>query len=133
MPPKRLAVPTGYQTAGLFGRAQVDPAPVLGARDAERKRKRDEKAAQADEGEAGKKRREGSRNTWKDAYNLKFGSWIDKIPYTDDDGVERYMTGCRVCKEAGRTVGLGPCPTKRLKSCTFTEHEATDSHKDVRH
>ena len=135
----RKALPTlpkGFKTSGLYGRAQVDPQKPLNNIEKNRKRLREEKAnkeavdgsdSESDD-DCGKK--DGARTNWGNNIEIRFGSWIEKIPYKLN-GETKFMAGCHPCKEAGATMGLGAKPTKRIKTYTFNEHQNSDEHKNV--
>jgi hypothetical protein len=71
-----------------------------------------------------------TRCNWQKAYDERFGDWIEKIPYEVDNQVF-FKAGCYACKENNAQRGLGAHPTKRLKSCTFEEHELSKGHIKV--
>lgn len=123
----------------LFG-LRAQPVPQHSARDQKRaeKRKEIEEATsndddnEEDDDKCSPKKKTEVRCNWQQTYNEKFGDWIEKIPYTClKTGMLLHMAGCVACKENGAVRGLGAHPTKKLKSCTFSDHELTQAHEQV--
>lgn len=131
------SLPSGFKTKGLFGRPQVTSDEPLNNQTKARKRAREEaenaeseKNSCESDTEKENKRKNGSRENWGDKIDIRFGSWISKIPYVVG-GKTKFMAGCHPCAKTGATKGLGAKPTKRIKMYTFKEHQESTEHKKV--
>ena len=103
----------------LFGKAQVCPEKALNNQEQARKRDQEDRLAEdedqnsksdSESEEETKFKKEGSRKTWGNQIDLRFGTWIEEIPYKDGGTVGYTIDTCH------QGVGCQPHKARQISS-----------------